>query len=174
MYLRHKDILSFQTTLMLGFVVLLPDSFAQQPDTQPGSVGGGNNQGNNVVVSTTIKTTTIKTESPSTKPTRATTEKPNLSTTSKATPEWKKTTNGLSTVNYNKLFTTRKKNVGVVNTKDNETVIPSNGSDLNPTGLPEKGRFTLFPPGVTNAEGIWFIPSLRPAIYRLHWCWHNV
>ena len=107
-----KDLPSMQTLLVLGLVALLSGATAQ--DALPGNIP--NNNDNPVIVDpngnplppSTVKTTTIKTEAPTTRPTIKTTLGPqNVRTTDRVVQTFKWTDLG-PTKDYNLLFTTKK------------------------------------------------------------------
>ena len=99
--------ISMRTLVVLGLVTLLATVSGQNNNAQPGAVNPDPQI--NANGASTIKTTTVRTLPPSTRPTFKTTLGPNIKTTSRATQYWAKTTNKyFSTKNYNKLFTTRK------------------------------------------------------------------
>ena len=117
MSFRSKDLSSIQTFLVLGLIALLSGACAQ--DAQPANIPNNNNDNNPVIVDpngnplppSTVKTTTIRTNAPTTRPTIKTTLGPrNRATTDRAFQTFKWTDPG-PTKNYNLLFTSRKPHV---------------------------------------------------------------
>ena len=99
--------ISVRTLVVLGLVTLLATVSSQNNNAQPAAVNPDPQV--NANGGSTVKTTTVRTLPPSTRPTLKTTLGPNIKTTSRATQYWAKTTNKyFSTKNYNKLFTTWK------------------------------------------------------------------
>ena len=113
MNFRTKDLSSVQTFVVLGLVALLSGAGAQ--DSQPANIPNNNNNNNPIIVDpngnplppSTVKTTTIRTDPPTTRPTIKTTLGPkNRPTTDRAFQTYKWTDPG-PTKNYNLLFTSR-------------------------------------------------------------------